>query len=258
MHIIAIIVIIFLLIAGVVSNSISIIQPGYTGIQIRLGKVIRGKLGPGFYFTIPGIDSMKRINMRILKAEIETTAFSMDLQTVQIGVAINYKIENALNVYQSVGLDYERVIIDPFTQESVKAIIAQYTAEDLIRFRHEAKAKVYVELKKRLHTLSIYLVDFNFIHLDFSPDFIKAVEDKQIAEQSAKKSKHFTERIREEAVQTKAAAEAEAYALNIKKETVTDKLIELKKIEAFLKAIDKWDGVLPRVASSTIPLLDLK
>ena len=59
-------------------------------------------------------------------------------------------------------------------------------------------------------------------------------------------------------MQTKTAAEAEAYSLNIKKETVTDKLIELKKIEAFLKAIEKWDGVLPRVASSAVPLLDLK
>ena len=209
--------IILVLIIATISRSIAVIEPGYTGIQIRLGKVIRANLTPGFYFTIPYIDSMKRINMRILKAEIETTAFSMDLQTVQIGVAINYKIENALKLYQTVGLDFERVIIDPFTQESVKAILAKYTAEDLIRYRHEAKAKVYVELKKRLATLSIFLVDFNFIHLDFSPDFIKAVEEKQIAEQSAKKSKHFTERIKEEAVQTKTAAAAEAYSLKIKK-----------------------------------------
>ena len=255
---IAIVGIIALLIAATMSRSIAVINPGYTGIQIRLGEVIRANLGPGFYFTIPYIDSMKRINMRICKSEIETSAFSNDLQTVQIGVAINYKIENALKLYQTVGLNFEQVIIDPFTQESVKAIIAKYTAEDLIRYRHEAKEKVYIELKRRLKTLSIFLVDFNFIHLDFSADFIKAVEEKQIAEQSAKKSKHFTERIKEEAVQIKTAADAEAYSLNAKKETVTDKLIELKKIEAFVQAINKWDGVLPKVASSTIPLLDLK
>ena len=52
------------------------------------------------------------------------------------------------------------------------------------RVGHEAKEQVISELKARLEPRFLNLVDFNFTHLDFSPDFIKAVEDKQIADQN--------------------------------------------------------------------------
>jgi regulator of protease activity HflC (stomatin/prohibitin superfamily) len=112
-------------------------------------------------------------------------------------------------------------------------------------------------LKERLSSQHILLVDFNFIHLDFSKDFIHAVEEKQIAEQSAKTAKNLTEKIKEEAIQTRARAEAEAYALQIKKESVSAGLIELKQIEAQMKAIEKWDGVLPRMTGQAVPMIPL-
>src|SRR5204863_6775304 len=116
-------------------------------------------------------------------------AMSRDLQSVQIGMVINYRVQDALKIYQNVGTKFKKIIIEPSAHESVKAVVAKFTAEDLIQFRHDAKDKVVAELRQRLGLQYIMLVDFNFIHLDFSKDFIHAVEEKQIAEQSAKTSK---------------------------------------------------------------------
>ena len=99
------------------------------------------------------------------------------------------------------------------------------------------------------------LVDFNFIHLDFSKDFIHAVEEKQIAEQSAKTSKNLTEKIKEEALQIRTRADAEAYAFQVQKESVSDNLIKLKQIEAQMYAIKKWNGVLPRMTGNAVPMI---
>lgn len=163
-----------------------IVNPGYTALHLRLGQIINSHISSGCYYKFPFIDEIIYINNRICKSVIETTALSKDLQFVSIGVAINYKINNAIKLYENVGIDFERVIIDPFAQESIKAVVAKYTAEDLIQYRHDAKDKVYLELKERLSKLDIELIDFNFVHSDFSADFIKAVEEKQIAEQSSK------------------------------------------------------------------------
>lgn len=241
----------------IASFSFYIVNPGETALHLRMGQIIAENKTSGGYFKMPIIDTIIYINNRICKSVIETTALSKDLQFVSIGVAINYKINNAISLYQTVGTDFEHVIIDPFAQESIKAVVAKYTAEDLIQFRHAAKDKVCLELSERLSPLNITLIDFNFVHSDFSPDFIKAVEEKQIAEQSAKTSKNLTEKVKEEAIQIKTKAEAEAYSLKIKKESVTTELIALKRAEALNKAIDKWDGVLPRVAGGNTPFINL-
>lgn len=240
-----------------IPSSFYIVEPGYTALHLRLGQIIAAHENSGWYFKAPLVDSVIYINNRICKSVIETTALSKDLQTVSIGVAINYKINNAIKLYQTVGTEFEQVIIDPFAQESIKAVVAKYTAEDLIQYRHDAKDKVCSELKDRLLPLNITLIDFNFVHSDFSPDFIKAVEEKQIAEQSAKTARNLTEKVKEEALQTKSKAEAEAYALKVKKEAVTQELIELKKAESLIKAIEKWDGKLPQVSGGTTPFINL-
>lgn len=242
-----------LIISGCIAlamNAWYIVDPGYTSLHIRLGKVVDVNKNSGWYLKAPFIDSIIYINNRICKSEIETAALSKDLQFTQIGVAINYKIEDAYELYRTVGTDFDNVIINPYAQESIKAVVAKYTAEDLIRCRHEAKNKVYEELKDRLAPLNITLIDFNFVHLDFSPEFIKAVEDKQIAQQSAMTAKNITEKVKEEAVQTKAQAEAEAYALTVRKNALTPELIKIK-------AIEKWDGVLPKMMSGSVPFINV-
>ena len=162
-----------------------------------------------------------------------------------------------MQLYKTVGTNFDAVILNPFSQESIKAITARFTAEDLIRLRDTVKEEVFVELKKRLDPVFIELVDFNFVHLDFTPEFIRAVEDKQIAEQSAKTAHNLTEKVKEEMLQAKLRADAEVYALNAKKLAVTPQLIALKKADAFIKAIEKWDGKLPNYMGSTTPLLSI-
>ena len=107
------------------------------------------------------------------------------------------------------------------------------------------------DLRKALAQVHVHLVDFNFIHADFHHDFIKSVESKQIAEQRAKQAKFETESMKETAIQIQTRAEAEAHALRVQKDSVTPQL-------ALLKAIEKWNGILPRVitSSSLINLMD--
>lgn len=222
-----------------------VIMPGYSAIHLRLGRVRKVHYNPGFHVMVPVVDTIVPIDMRIQKSVIKTEAFSHDLQIIDVEVAINYRVENPLEVYQNIGETYERIVIDPFTQESLKAVIAMFTAEELTQQREKAKEIVKNALSDALKSVNIVLVDFNFIHVDFHQEFIKAVERKQIAQQKAKEATFDTIRIKEIAIQTKEKADAEAYALKVKKEMATPQL-------SILKAIEKWDGKLPKIMTTSL------
>lgn len=234
-----------------------IVQPGYAAMHQRLGRVISINKIPGLYLSIPYIDSITTIDTKLCILNNETTALSRDLQFVSIGVAINYRISDIESVYRNLGMGFTDSVIHPFAAESIKAIVAKYTAEELIQLRHEAKDRVCEDLKVRLEIHKIDLIEFNFVHVDFSKAFLHSVEDKQIAQQAALMAKNQTSRVQEEAAQTKLRADAEAYSLEVKKKAVTEELISLKKAEAIIKAIEKWDGILPKTVTSAMPFFNV-
>ena len=234
-----------------IANSYYIVNLGEVAIHLRLGRVISQDTVSGIYFKVPLIDTVSKLNVQIQKCIIETESLSKDLQSVSIGVALNYKIEDAINLYREVGVNFEQIIINPLAQESIKAIVARYTAEELIQERHQAKDQVLQDIKDRLVHRYIKLIDFNFIHIDFHKEFMKAVEDKQIAQQAAMTEKNLTEKVKQKIIQQKSLADAEAYSLNVVKQNITPEIIELKKIE-------KWNGVLPTYMGGATPLISFK
>ncbi len=233
-----------------VFQSYYVVEPGWTAIQIRLGKIIDSHNDGGIYFKWPFVDKIAWMSNRIQKASIETSALSKDLQAISIGIDVNYRYTNEIDLYKATLGHPEEIILFPFCHETIKAIIAQYTAEGLIINRHQAKNMIYEDLKERLRPHFIEFIEVNFSHADFSSSFIKAVEDKQIAQQEAMAAKNTTERVRERAIQVKLEADAEAYAQEVKKQSITKELNELK-------AIEKWDGHLPNVITGHIPFINL-
>ena len=96
---------------------------------------------------------------------------------------------------------------------------------------------------------------FSIVSFSFSAKFTDAIEAKQTAEQNALKAKRDLDRIKVEAQQTITAATAEAEALRLQKMNISPDLIELRKIEANLKAIEKWNGILPEVTGGAMPFI---
>jgi regulator of protease activity HflC (stomatin/prohibitin superfamily) len=91
-------------------------------------------LGEGLHFRMPIRDSVIKIDIKVQKAQTHAAAASRDLQQVTTDIALNYHIdpEMAQNVYQRVGLDFKARVIDPAVQEAVKAVTAEFTAEQLM------------------------------------------------------------------------------------------------------------------------------
>ncbi|MDW3210321.1 MAG: prohibitin family protein [Reichenbachiella sp.] len=234
---------------------------GERGIVQNFGAVQDQVLNEGIHFLLPVMQTAILMDVKIQKAITDAASASSDLQDVALSVALNYHIipDKANIVYQTIGVQFKERIIDPAIQEVMKAVSARYTAEELITKRPAVSTEMQESLTTRLLASNISVDAFSIISFSFSQTFTDAIEAKQTAEQNALKAKRDLDRIKVEAQQTIAAATAEAEALRLQKMNISPDLIELRKIEANLKAIEKWDGILPKVTGAgAIPFIGVE
>ena len=116
-------------------NSLTSVEAGHSGVVLTFGKVSEAVLSEGLHVKVPFIQQIIQIDNRVLKAEVDCSSASKDLQTVSSTIALNYRVRNeaSARIYKEVGPSYESVIITPAIQECVKAVTAKYTAEQLIK-----------------------------------------------------------------------------------------------------------------------------
>ena len=224
-----------------ITSSVTIVPAGSKGIMLNMGAVSGQVLDEGVSFRIPFIQTVKIIDVRMQKYEsADNASASKDLQSINSNIAVNYRVDSTAvdQLYKNIGMNYEATVVSPAISECMKAVTAQYTAEELITKRSEVSANMKEFLQQKLADKYIVVDSFNVISFYFSDAFNKAIEEKQIAEQNAQKAKYDLERIKTEAEQAITKAEGEAEAMRLKNQELTDNII-------LLEYINKWDGKMP-------------
>ena len=217
------------------------VKEGHKGIVFNWGQ-INSIEAPGLHFKVPYQQSIEIVDVRTQKATAEASAGTSDMQSIHASITVNWHFDDIKKVYQSFGLAVEDKIIDPRIQEAVKGVVAKYTAEQLIRNRETVKSDITLALKKLIAGYSIIIEDVQITNLAPSKAFMDAIENKQIAEQSALTAKNDLERIKVEAQQKIESAKAEAEAIRIQAEAIKSNGGDayVRKLE-----VEKWNGNIP-------------
>lgn len=232
-----------------------IVNAGERGVLMQFGKVQDRILGEGIHPIIPLVNTVQKLSVRVQNQEISAEASSKDLQEVFTDVALNWHIipEEANAIFQEIGDETAVVqrIINPAVEEVLKAVMAKYTAEEIITKREEVKAGVDTSLTRRLINYHIGVDDISLVHVHFSQRFSDAVEAKQIAEQEAKRAGFVVLKALKEAEVKVNLAKGEAEAQRLVRETLTPEILQKQ-------AIEKWNGNLPLIVDKgSTKLLDL-
>ena len=235
-------IIIFVIILIIIFGSFRTINSGEVGVRVRFGKVVTTQMNEGVNFKIPLIEKIVKMNIQVQKVEVETSSASKDLQDVNMKLAVNYRVDGtkATELYKNVGTKYDEVVLQPAIQESIKAVTSQYTAEELITNRSEVSKKCMETLQSKVEKYGLSIDNFNITNFNFSAEFNKAIEEKQVAEQKVLTAKQELEKSKVEAERKVVEAEAEKKANEMKQQSLTDNVIKEKFIE-------KWNGQLPTV-----------
>lgn len=227
------------------------VDAGEQAVVLRFGAVSR-TAGPGLHFKLPFVEAVQTVQTRVTKHTTKSAAASKDLQVVHSEVALNYALspDMVTAIYTRLGTTWENVIVEPTMKETFKAVTARYTAEELITKRETVRAQIESELGGKLASYGLMVKGVSITNFDFSPEFNASIEAKQTAEQNALKAQRDLERIKIEAEQKVASARAEAESIRIQKEQVTPMMLQLR-------AIEKWNGVMPQVTAGTVPFIQV-
>ena len=237
----------------VMSESVVIVQAGHRGVVLYLGAVENRVLNEGVHFIIPFAEQVIPLEVRTLKFVANASAASNDLQEVQTVIALNYHLNptEVNKVYQQLGPDYADKVIAPTIQESVKASVAKYNAEELITKRAIVKDVIANAIRTSLSAKDIVVETIFITDFRFSPSFSSQVEDKVVAFQKYLTELNNLRGIQVVANQTVVQAQAQAKA-NIAKaggesQAIRIITLQLRQAPQYLQwqAINKWNGQLP-------------
>jgi prohibitin 1 len=247
---------IVLIIASLILKPFALVGAGERGVIMRFGKVQNAILDEGIHPILPIVTSVKTLSVRVQKTDLQADAASKDLQKVTTDLAVNWNIDpaKANQVFQQVG-DEEQIvtsILSPAISEVLKAATAKKTAEEIITKRTELKTEIDNSLKKRLEPYGVIVRDVSLINFGFSPEFSKAIEAKQIAEQEAKQAEFTVKKATQDAQAEINRAKGQAEAQRLQRQTLTSEILQQQ-------AIEKWNGQFPTVmgGGGSLPLINI-
>lgn len=212
-------------------TSIRMVGTGQVGVVTQYGRVTGRELSEGISLVLPlGINSVTIYDIKVQKETVASNAASGDLQDVTSEIVLNYAIErgSVSSIHQTIGVNYVDKIITPAINEVFKAASAEYTAAQLITERSKVKSVAQSNLKERLAPYGISIKELSIVDFQFSSNFSKAIEEKQVAQQNAERAKFNLE-----------AAKTDAEAQRAQSETITSQYLQKQ-------AIEKWDGKMPQ------------
>lgn len=274
---------IVILVLGVIliSGMLAAVEAGHVGVIRTFGAVHPEPLKEGLHFKRPFVDQVEQVDVRLTASHASATAASRDLQTVTTQVTTQFSMNGELAplTYQRVGnlAKISAAIVEPAIQECVKSVTAKFTAEELVTKRELVKQQIQEALVNYINATlkekdlggAINVANLAITNFSFSPEFNRAIELKVQAEQQALQAKNEKlKRVTQAeaaAAEKKLSSEAEAYAIEVQSKSRADAIKReadaLKQSPELirLRAVEKWDGSLPRVnGSQVVPFLNLE
>jgi len=199
-------------------HSVFTVQGGHRAVMFnRIGGMKDKVYGEGLNFNIPWFERPIIYDIRTRPVNLQTLTGSKDLQMVTLAIRVLHKPNpnQLVWIYRYLGVRYDERVLPSIMNECAKAVVAKYNASELLTKRNLVSNEVSVDLQRRAAKFNIILEDVAITHLSFSPEYAKAVEAKQVAQQDAEKAKYTVIGAQQEklTIVTKARGEAESATL---------------------------------------------
>lgn len=254
-------------------NPLAQISSGYAGVLTDFGSVQPTPLAPGLHFVVPFYQQAIPVSVQPQTVTSDETASTHDLQQVTTSIAVTFHVApaDAPDFYQNFR-DFKTLgqrIIAPAVSNDVKAVTANYDAEELVTKRDAVDAQIKDLVVSSLAPYHLTVETVNVANFAFSEAYSQAIEQKQVAQQQALQAQYTLQQTQisaqQQVVQAKAQADAavataqgqaQALLLTAEAQAKANGLIAQSLTPTLLqqKALDKWDGTLPHYLTAGAPL----
>jgi len=236
------------------------VDAGHLAINYnRLSGVGSNTHREGLNFLIPWFERPIIYDIRARPHTMTSLTGSKDLQMVNISLRALAKPDPAKlpEIYRTMGIDQMEVVLPSIVNEVLKSVVAQYNASSLILQRELVSRMIRQRLVQRAQDFHILLDDVSITHINFSPEYEKAVEQKQVAQQNAERARYVVLKAMEEKKRTIIHAEGEEKSAEMIGNAIKENpgFIELRKIAVAKEVANLLARSSNRMVLSTDSLL---
>lgn len=225
----------------ILMGGFTVIDSGEAGMIFRFGRY-RYTIYEGLNFKVPILDDVYKVSIRDQNFNSKIEISSKDMQTIIIESTLVYAFdpEKLGDIYKTYKNNVVEIVIKPTVYEIINSVCASYPIEKFVESREEISHKILTLIQEKTAGTGLLVKRFFITNHDFSDEYDKAIEQKKVAEQESMKAEYIKKRN---------ILESEAQAIKTK---------TLSPLVLFEKAIDKWDGHLPKIvnmSSANMPVV---
>lgn len=219
-------------------SSLYVVNGGHRAVIFnRFTGVEEHVRGEGMHLRIPWVQRPVIFDVRTRPRAINSVTGTNDLQMVNLTLRVLSKPdkERLPMIYSRLGQDWDERVLPSIANEVLKAIVAQYNAEQLLTQRESVSRQIRETLTARAKQFNIELDDVSMTHLTFGREYASAIEAKQVTQQEAERSKYIVQVAEQEKIAAVVRAEGESTAAQLISDAMSksgDGLLQLRRIEA--------------------------
>ena len=239
---------ILVFVAIIVASTCSyVVQPGFRGVAVTLGKVSPDFKIEGFGLKQPFLTHVHQLSIRQQTRSMPAECYSSDLQQVKMQLNVLYRIPetSVVKIFQEFAGEPFDNLIAPRIQEALKEVAATYSAEMIVKKRDEVKTRAIELSRRKIGTNFLDVADLIIYHLSLSPELTAAIEMKMVQEQEAEKAKFTQLKAQIDADTAIIRAKGEAEAIGVRGQALRDNPDFIK-----LEVIQTWNGKSPLVVGA--------
>jgi len=229
------------------SSGTYVVQPGFRGIAVTLGKVSPQFKPEGFGFKQPFVTAIQHMSVRQQTRPMPAECYSSDLQQVKMEVHVLYRVpeRSVVKIFQEYAGEPFDNLIAPRVQEAIKEVAASMSAEQIVKKREDIKSGALELARKKIGTDFLDVVDVVLYNITLSPELEQAIELKMVQEQEAEKAKFTQLKAQIEAETAIIRAKGEAEAIQVRGQALRDNPDFIR-----LEILQNWNGRSPLVVGT--------
>ena len=190
----------------------------------------------GTHLMIPWIERPIVYDVRSRAHQVSSTSGSKDLQMVNLSIRVLTRPDaNKLpQIYRELGTDFNERVLPSLIHDTLKSVVAQHNASELITKRENVSLQIRNMLIQRAKTFHMILDDVSITALTFGREYTAAIEAKQVAQQDAERAKFIVERAKQDKKSAVIRADGEAKSAKLIGEAISTNpaFLTLRRIEA--------------------------